>query len=154
MKNHSCTMPRVLTYSLHTMQSQCVKNPSLMDYFQLLFSKQKSFVYKPKLVGCYTPNDISYTKLMCLFVNSGFLESHRRLRTSSTLFGLSPSKCSKTSPGHSPEGESSPSCYYPTQVSFSFFMQACYSIRLHPTVLRPPIKHQVRCLIGTIHSHP
>ena len=52
----------------------------------MIILKQKSFVYKPKLVGCYTPNDISYTKLMCLFVGSEFSRSHHKLRTPLNAF--------------------------------------------------------------------
>ena len=95
MKTHSCTMARVFTDShhtrdftdsYHTMRGLCLIKSVIDRLHPMIISKQKSFVYKPKLIGCYTPNDISYTKLICLFVGSEFLRSHHRLRMPSNTF--------------------------------------------------------------------
>ena len=83
------------------------------------FFKQNSFVYKPKLVRCYTSNDHFIFKPY-VFCRQRILESHYRLRTPFTLFGLSLLECNEPVTGSFTRGGvSSPSCYYPTQVSIS-----------------------------------
>ena len=40
-----------------------------------------------------------------------------------------------------------------TRHKFFHVIRPCDSVRHRPTVLNPPIKHQVRCLIISMHSH-
>ena len=60
----------------------------------MIILKQNSFVYKPKLVGCYTSND-NFIFKPCVLCGERNLESHRRLRTPFTLFGLLPLVCNE-----------------------------------------------------------
>ena len=68
---------------------------------------------------------ISYTK-PCIFMGSKFSRSHRRLRTPSYTFWTFTVGVYEPIPSLSPEGVSSPSCYYPTQV----FTISCNSATL------------------------
>ena len=55
----------------------------------IIFQKQISFVYKPKAFWMIHHNDNFIFKIMRLFVGSGFLVLHRRLRKPIHFYGLS-----------------------------------------------------------------
>ena len=79
----------------HTMRCPCVIKTVIDGLHPMIIFKTKVMFYKPKLFGCHFSNDHFIYKIIVSFVGSGFLESHHRLCTPSTLFGLSLSKCSK-----------------------------------------------------------
>ena len=129
---------RVFTDSHHTMRCPCVIKTVIDELHPMILFKTKFMFYKPKLFGFHFSNDHFIYKLLVSFVGSGFLESHRRLRTLSTLFGLSPSECSKLVEVFLLEEVSNPSYYYSTQVFR--FIQPCDFVELRPTVPSPPTK--------------
>ena len=100
-------------------------------------------------------NDHLYTKLMCLFVGSEFLVSHRRLCTPRHFYGLSPLElCLTTLTGLSPEGVSMPACYYSTQIFFTtLFNRAC--LCWTSSHLTKPTQSNIKRNVdsSTMHSH-
>ena len=86
---------RVFTNSHHTIRCPCVIKIVINGLHQMIIFKTKVMLYKPKIFGCHFSNNHFIYQSLVSFVDSGFLESHHRLRTSSTLFGLSSSECSK-----------------------------------------------------------
>ena len=107
---------RVFTDSHHTMQRQCVIKSVIDKLHPMIIFKQNSFVYKPKaFFGCHTSHDHFIYKTICFLWAANFRGLTAGSTRLPTLFGLSPLECLNQS-GLSPEGVSSPSCYYPTQV--------------------------------------
>ena len=87
---------RVFTDSHHTMRCPRVIKIVIDGLHPIIVFKTKFIFYKPKVFGYHFSNDHFTNKIIMSFVGSGFLESHRRLYTPSTLFFLlSPSECSK-----------------------------------------------------------
>ena len=86
---------RVFILFHHTMRCPCVIKTVIDGLHPMIIFKTKVMFYKPKLFGCHFSNDHFIYKIIVYFVGSGFLESHHRLCTPFTLFGLSPSKYSK-----------------------------------------------------------
>ena len=68
------------------MRCLCMIKLIILDDIQRSFSNKNSFVYKPKDFGMLQLNDHVYLQIMCLFVGSKFLGSHRRLLTPSNIF--------------------------------------------------------------------
>ena len=122
-----------------------------MDYIKSSFLKQNSFVYKSKLVRCYTLNDHFIFK-QCVFCGQQILESHRRLRTPFTLFGLSSLECNEPVTRSFTRGSAYP---FLLLLDTSFLFHA--TVRIYwissngtePTHQLPNV-----VLILTMHSHP
>ena len=118
----------------------------------MILFKTKVMFYKPILFGCHFLNDHFTYKIIVSFVGSGFLESHRRIRTPSTLFGLSPSQCGKPV-----------RVFHPREflallaITRHKFSILCIRFTLLDFVQRyraHPPNHQLWYLILTMHPHP
>ena len=83
---HSCTILRVFIDSHNTMQCQCVIKFIIDGLHPMILFENKNHAFiNQNLLNVTSRMTISYTK-PCVFLGSGFLESHRRLYTLSYTF--------------------------------------------------------------------
>ena len=100
-------------------------------------------------------NDHLYTKLMCLFVGSEFLVSHRKLLMPKHFHKRSPLEvCLITNTGSHTRGGVYPCLLFPNTSFLYHFIQLCDFVGRHPTVPSPPNQTPNAVLIITMHSHP
>ena len=110
-------IPESLLTPITQCQGPCVIKSIIFGLYPMIILQNKFICFQTKSFWMLHLNDHLYTKLMCLFMGSEVLVSHRKLRTLRQFYGLSTLKlCLTTLTGLSPEGVSIPSCYYPTQV--------------------------------------
>ena len=119
------------------------------------FSKQFSFVYKPKYFWMIHLNDNFIFKTMCLFVGSEFLVSHRRLCKPKHFYALSSLETmfdhnwqvfhQRGGGGGGGGGEIYPCLLIPDTYFLYHFIQPCDSVACCPIYRAPLIKHQTQC---------
>ena len=97
------------------MRCKCVIKTIIDGLHLMILFEIKPFFYKLNLLDAKPRMIISNTK-PCVFFR--VLVSHHRLRTPSYTFWTFIVRVYEPVLGLSPEGVSSPSCYYPTQVFF------------------------------------
>ena len=98
-------------------------------------------------------NDHLYTKLMCLFLSSEFLVSHRRLRTPGHFYGLSSLElCLTTIDRSFTRGGVYPYLLLPDTNFIYHIIQPCDSVGLRPTLPSPPNQTQNTVLILFNHA--
>ena len=136
-------IPESLSTPITQCRGPCVIKSIISRLHSMIILQNKFICFKPKGFWMLHLNDHLYTKLMCLFVGSEFLVSHRRLRTPRHFYGLSQLElCLITLTGLSPEWVSIPTCYYPTQVFFTILFNCATLLDFFPLDRAHLIKHQ------------
>ena len=136
-------IPESLPTPITQCQGLCVIKSIIYGLHPMIILQTNSFVFKPKYFLMLHLHDHLYTKLMCFFMGSEFLVSHRRLRTPRYFYELSPLElCLTTLTGLSPEGESILTCYYQTQVFFTTLFNRATLLDIIPLNRAHPIKCQ------------
>ena len=115
----------------------------------MIIFETKIFVYKPKAFLILNLKWSFHLQNSCVF--SGF--HHRLHMPSNTFWTLTIGVFEQVQVFHPKECLA---LFTITRHKFFFFhfMQLYDFVRLRPTVPSPPIKHQMRCWISIIHSHP
>ena len=101
-------------------------------------------------------NDHLYTKVMCLFVGSEFLVSHRRLRTPRHFYGLLPLELCLTTTNESFTRGGCLSLLAITRHKFSLPHYSILRLCWTSSHLTKPNQLNTKCSVdfSTMHSHP